>query len=100
MAAIRIAPHVVYSGNYQGILERYDHRTGQTQNIIAYPQLGEGTAARDYRFRFAILAPVRVSPHDPHTLYHAANVVLRTRDEGRSWSAISPDLTRDDETKQ
>ncbi len=100
MAPSRLDPEVVYSGNYQGILERYDHRTGQTQNIIAYPQLGEGTAARDYRFRFGILAPVRVSPHDPETLYHAANVVLRTRDEGRTWSVISPDLTRDDESMQ
>jgi photosystem II stability/assembly factor-like uncharacterized protein len=100
MAPSLLDPDVVYAGNYQGILERYDHRTGQTRNISAYPQLGEGTAARDYRFRFSILAPVRVSPHDPHTLYHAANVVLRTKDEGRTWDVISPDLTRDDESKQ
>jgi len=100
MAPSRLDPDVVYAGNYQGILERYDHRTGQTQNIIAYPQLGEGTAAREYRYRFAILAPVRVSRHDPRTLYHAANVVLRSRDEGRSWSAVSPDLTRDDVERQ
>jgi photosystem II stability/assembly factor-like uncharacterized protein len=100
MAPSRLDPDVVYSGNYQGILERYDHRSGQIQNIIAYPQLGEGTAAKEYRYRFSIVAPVRVSPHDPRTLYHAANVLLRSRDEGRTWSVASPDLTRDDETKQ
>src|SRR5262249_46921999 len=49
---------VVYAGNYEGILERYDRATGQARNISAYPQLGEGVPTKDYRYRFAILAPV------------------------------------------
>ena len=31
---------------------------------------------------------------DPHTLYFAANTLWKTRDGGRNWSKISPDLTR------
>lgn len=93
-------PSVVYAGNYEGILERYDHRTGQTRNISAYPQYGEGVAAKDYRYRFAIVAPVRVSAHDPNVLYHTSQFVHRSRDEGHSWEVVSPDLSRNDKTKQ
>src|SRR5207302_1871058 len=46
--------------------------------------------------------PYRLSaaqPHDPNLLYHAGNRVFRSRDEGTSWEAISPDLTRNDAAK-
>ena len=33
-------------------------------------------------------------------MYHAGNILFRTRDGGQTWDAISPDLTRDDESKQ
>jgi len=38
--------------------------------------------------------PVHFSPTDPRTLYFASNTVWKTRDGGRSWQQISPDLTR------
>ncbi|HXB55665.1 MAG TPA: glycosyl hydrolase [Vicinamibacteria bacterium] len=93
-------PNIVYAGNYEGILERYDHRTGQTRRINVYPQYGEGVASRNYRYRFAIIAPVRVSAHDPSILYHASQFVHRSHDEGQSWEIASPDLSRNDKTKQ
>jgi hypothetical protein len=40
------------------------------------------------------------SQHDPNTLYAAANVLFKSADEGNSWQVISPDLTRNDKTKQ
>jgi Sortilin, neurotensin receptor 3, len=36
------------------------------------------------------------SPVDPHLLYYAANVLFATKDGGRTWQTISPDLTRKD----
>jgi hypothetical protein len=41
-----------------------------------------------------------ISPHDARVVYHAANVLFRTNDGGKTWQAISPDLTRDDKSKQ
>ncbi len=93
-------PNIVFSGNYEGIIERYDHSTGQARNVQAYPQFGEGQKSRNYKYRFAVLAPIRFSPHDPGVLYHASNFVHRSRDDGHSWEVISPDLTRDDVEKQ
>ncbi|HZO22189.1 MAG TPA: hypothetical protein VFB37_06750, partial [Steroidobacteraceae bacterium] len=44
--------------------------------------------------------PVFVSPHDSNVLYTAAQFVLKSEDQGRSWKRISGDLTRNDKSKQ
>lgn len=93
-------PNVVYAGSYGGTITRYDHATGRARNVIAYPQMAIGQAPRDLTFRFQWNAPIRISPHDPHVLYHASNVVHRSTDEGQSWQVVSPDLTRNDPDKQ
>ena len=41
-----------------------------------------------------------ISPHDPETLYHAGESLFKTTDGGVHWEAISPDLTRNDKSKQ
>ncbi|HXV85654.1 MAG TPA: hypothetical protein VD793_03090, partial [Gemmatimonadales bacterium] len=37
--------------------------------------------------------PMALSPHDPATVYVAANRLFRSTDRGHSWQVISPDLT-------
>src|SRR6266851_6775863 len=39
-------------------------------------------------------------PPDPNTLYHAGERLFKTTDGGMHWAAISPDLTRNDKSKQ
>ena len=46
-------------------------------------------------YRYDRTLPIVFSPFDPKTLYFAANVIFKTTDQGRSWSVISPDLTRE-----
>jgi len=93
-------PDVVYAGEYLGYISHFDGRTGQARNVSAYPWNGSGHGAVDLEHRFQWTAPIVISPHDPKTVYHAANVLFRTTDAGQHWQAISPDLTRDDESKQ
>jgi len=93
-------PNIVYAGEYLGIITRYDHRTGEERNISAWPDNPSGWAGQDMRYRFQWTAPIAVSPHDPKTVYHGANVLFRTTDGGQSWTAISGDLTRNDRTKE
>lgn len=92
-------PDIVYAGNYN-LLTRYHHKSGDVRNITAWPADVSGAGAKEARYRFQWTSPMFLSPHDPKTLYHAANVVFRSTDEGHSWTAISPDLTRDDQSKQ
>ena len=89
-------PNVVYAGEYQGIMTRYDHATRLAKSISVWQDDNSGHGAEDYRHRFQWTYPILLSPHDPGTLYCGGNQVFRTGDEGHSWEAISPDLTRAD----
>jgi photosystem II stability/assembly factor-like uncharacterized protein len=93
-------PNVVYAGEYLGIITRYDHRTGESRNISAWPENPSGHGGEDMKYRFQWTAPIASSPHDPKVIYHGAQVLFRTTDGGQSWQAISQDLTRNDVTKQ
>ncbi len=93
-------PNIVYAGEYLGYISRYDHRTRQARNISAYPENGSGHGGADLKYRFQWTAPIVVSPHDARVVYHAGNVLFRTADGGQTWTAISPDLTRNDKSKQ
>src|SRR5690606_21632124 len=77
-----------------GALQRYDHRTRQVQLINVWPEESTGIAPKDMKYRFAWTFPIVFSPHDSGTLYAGGNHVFRTRNEGMSWEAISPDLSR------
>jgi photosystem II stability/assembly factor-like uncharacterized protein len=93
-------PNVVYAGEYFGILTRYDHRTRQATNVTPWPDNPSGHGDEFPRYRFQWTAPIAVSPHDPKVVYYGGNVLFRTDDGGQSWSVISPDLTRNDKSKQ
>lgn len=93
-------PEIVYAGEYGGYISRYDHRTRQAVNVSIYPENPSGHGGEDLKYRFQWTAPIAVSPHDPEVVYHAANVIFRSRDRGQTWAAISPDLTRNDFSKQ
>jgi photosystem II stability/assembly factor-like uncharacterized protein len=92
--------NIVFAGSYGGLLTRYDHRTRQERDVNPYPNNPMGSGADVLKYRFQWNFPIVFSPHDPNTLYAAANVIFKTTDEGSSWQAISPDLTRNDKSKQ
>jgi photosystem II stability/assembly factor-like uncharacterized protein len=92
-------PEVVFGGSYGGYLTRIDHRTQEVRNVHIWPDNPMGYGAGDLKYRFQWNFPIHFSPHAPHRLYAAANVLFVSDDEGESWTAISPDLTRNDATK-
>jgi photosystem II stability/assembly factor-like uncharacterized protein len=93
-------PDITYGGNYMGMLQRLDHRTGESRLINVWPvdNMGAGAEAAKYRFQWNY--PIFFSPHNPKRLYAAGNHLFVTENEGKSWEQISPDLTTNDRTKQ
>lgn len=96
-------PHnsdIVYAGGNYGIITRWNKRTEETHLISPTPVNMDGSAAADQKYRFQWTAPIVISPFDPHTLYIAAQVLFKSTDAGQTWTVISPDLTRNDKSKE
>ena len=92
--------NIVFAGSYDGLITRYDHHTGQLRDVNPYPDNPMGWGAADIKYRFQWNFPLVFSPNDKDTLYSAANVLFKTTNEGQTWDIISPDLTRNDKSKQ
>jgi len=84
-------PDITYGEFQQGWLWRVDQTTGETVFIQPQP------AAGDPHERFNWDAPILVSPHKPTRLYFASYRVWKSENRGDDWTAISPDLTRNEE---
>jgi photosystem II stability/assembly factor-like uncharacterized protein len=89
-------PDVTFGGDNSGFLIRIDHRTGMGQIVNPWPDAPDGHPASEGKYRFQWTAPLLISPHDPNTMYIGGNVLFKTTNEGKSWTAVSPDLTRHD----
>jgi photosystem II stability/assembly factor-like uncharacterized protein len=72
---------------YGAKLTRTRQDIGEVADIAPEP-------VRRGEYRYNRTLPVVFSHLDPKTLYFAANVLFKTSDQGRSWTVISPDLTR------
>jgi photosystem II stability/assembly factor-like uncharacterized protein len=77
-------PNIVFGAK----LTRTQQDIGEVADVAPEPiKRGE--------YRYNRTLPLVFSPLDPNVLYFAANVLFKTTDQGRSWSIISPDLTRE-----
>ncbi len=83
-------PTVIYAQSQRGRLVKVDARTGRRQRIQPRPPKRDPSLG-NYRWNWS--SPIVLSSHDPSTLYTGANLLLRSRDKGESWTVVSPDLT-------
>ncbi|MGB9237104.1 MAG: hypothetical protein WCC04_22070 [Terriglobales bacterium] len=93
-------PNIVYAGGYQGEITRFDRSTNQVQEIAVSPELSDAAGAASLEHRFQWTAPIVISPQDANTVYYGGERIFKTTDGGMHWEAISPDLTRNDKSKQ
>lgn len=93
-------PEKVMGGSYLGTVNLLDVKAKTGTKVMIEPNLYLGLPAREMKYLFNWNAPIIKSVHEPNTYYHAAQYVLRTRDEGNSWEEMSPDLTGNQDDKQ
>ena len=91
--------HIIYS-NSEGYLTRYDKNKEQASDASVWPVDNSGHGAVDLQHRFQWVSPLLLSPHNPDTIYTAAECVFKSTDQGNSWTPISGDLTRNEKSKQ
>ncbi|MBV9647638.1 MAG: hypothetical protein JO043_09255 [Candidatus Eremiobacteraeota bacterium] len=83
-----------------GQLGIFDLRSRQNLDISPYVRDTNGRPLQGLPYRFNWEAPIAFSARAPGVAYFGGNVVFETRDRGRHWQVISPDLTRNDPEKQ
>lgn len=81
-------PNTIYAELQNGVLVRFDKRTGERIGI--QPQVGRG----EDPLRWNWDSPFIISPHLRTRLYFAADKLFRTDDRGDSWTVISGQLSR------
>lgn len=92
-------PRYVMGGSYQGTIELLDAETGEGVGVMVHPVQYQAMQPKDMKYRFNWNAPILYSKHEKNVYYHAGNRLFKTKDMGKSWEAISPDLTTHDTTK-
>ena len=88
------------SGSIGGTVTRFDERTHQDREVEVWPDYVAGAPAGDVKYRFNWEFPIAISPFDHNKVYVGSQFVHVTTDGGNSWQIISPDLTRNDKTRQ
>ncbi len=81
-------PSIVYSQYQHGGLSRFNLATGEDIDIVPQPEPGEPG------LRWHWDAPLIISSYSNTRLYFAANRLFRSDNQGTTWRAVSPDLTR------
>jgi photosystem II stability/assembly factor-like uncharacterized protein len=93
-------PVLIYGTSILGSISELNTETKEMRSLEPYPYFAGFRPGKELRYRFNWNAPVVVSMHDPSVIYHGSQVVLKSGNRGQSWAAISPDLTRNEESKQ
>jgi photosystem II stability/assembly factor-like uncharacterized protein len=96
-------PDIVYADAEDGAIVRFDRKTKQTRFIMPYlhgPGFVNDVPTSGQKIRFNWTPPLDVDPNDADTVYAGGSVLLKSTDGGLNWQAVSPDLTRNDKSKQ
>jgi photosystem II stability/assembly factor-like uncharacterized protein len=93
-------PDVYLSESQGGAIALTDMRTREQQEVNPWGHSSGGGPTLGEKYRFNWNTPIVRSPHDKNTVYLAGNVVFRSKDFGKTWEKISPDLTTNDPERQ
>ncbi|MFN2528673.1 MAG: hypothetical protein ABR584_08140 [Candidatus Baltobacteraceae bacterium] len=90
-----VDPNWIWADSQDGFVTVYNKQTKDFVFIQPYLQ----TAMEQYdlstsKYRFNWDSPIAFAPWDGHIAWVGGNVIFQSKDRGRHWSVISPDLTR------
>jgi photosystem II stability/assembly factor-like uncharacterized protein len=93
-------PDLFLSDYQAGGIQATNLRTYEQREASPQVKRMDGYPADSNKVRFNWNAPIVASPHDRKIVYFAGNIVYRSSDWGRTWTAISPDLSKNDKSRQ
>ncbi|MCC7194351.1 MAG: glycosyl hydrolase [Gemmatimonadaceae bacterium] len=97
IAADPLDPDQFYSGTNNGsYINKFNRRTGYSREVNPYPWFYSGESSAEVPERWQWTFPIIFSKANPKLLFTSSQRLWKTTDGGRSWTAISGDLTRHD----
>ncbi len=88
---------IFFSGTNNGrYLDKFNRRLGISREVNPYPWFYSGEPSSEIRERWQWTFPIIFSKADPTRLYVSSQRLWETRDAGKTWTALSGDLTRHD----
>jgi photosystem II stability/assembly factor-like uncharacterized protein len=94
-------PDLFYSGTNNGAyVDKFNRRLGLSREVNPYPWFYSGEPSKEIRERWQWTFPIIFSPVDKKTLYVSSQRLWATSDGGKTWAALSGDLTRHDPMTQ
>ncbi|MGB6631096.1 MAG: hypothetical protein WBE52_07650 [Terriglobales bacterium] len=86
-------PNIIYLSGTYGPIDRFNKRTGFSQDITPWPASAFDAEINQRKYRDPWTPVLVFSPADPTALYLGTQYVMKTVDGGLHWEVISPDLT-------
>jgi photosystem II stability/assembly factor-like uncharacterized protein len=86
-------PNIIYLSGTYGSVDRYNRRTGLSQDVTPWPVPTFGSEINQRKYRDPWTPVLIFSPADSTALYLGTQYVMKTLDGGLRWQTISPDLT-------
>ncbi|MGA9415979.1 MAG: hypothetical protein WBV60_14920 [Terriglobales bacterium] len=86
-------PDIIYITGTYGTVNRYNKKTGLSQDIAPWPAFAWNAEIYERKYRDPWTPVLVLSPAEPTALYLGTQYVMKTVDGGLHWETISPDLT-------
>ena len=94
-------PNILYAESQGGEMNRIDLSTGLSTGIRPKKQQGDEESRWNWNTPIVVGTSMKRTPagKPQYNLYTGSQYLYRSRDEGRNWERISPDLTTNDPAK-
>ena len=93
-------PDITYGSGYMSSTAQLQTSNGEEKNVSPWPKYMSGASSAETQYRFGWTHPILFSPAKPDELFETAQVVFKSDDYGKTWTTISPDLTRNDKASE
>jgi len=90
--------NIVWASCYGNKLTRYDAREGESHSVEPW-MISLDSPPNEAKYRCHWTAPVAIDPFNHNNVFYGCQMVLKTSDQGDSWSEFSPDLSTQDPSR-
>jgi photosystem II stability/assembly factor-like uncharacterized protein len=91
-------PDIIWASCYGGQVTRFDNRLGRARSVSPWIHSLDSEPNK-LKYRAHWTPPLAIDPFDHNTVYYGTQYILKTSNEGQTWSEFSPDLSTKDPSR-